>query len=51
MNFLRDHSGTLWVYGVVGAIVIWILWKVLLESNPLEARLRAVSQRRRELVG
>lgn len=50
MNFLRDHSGTLWVYGIVGAIVIWIIWKVLLESNPLEARLRAVSQRRRELV-
>jgi tight adherence protein C len=50
MSFLRDHSGTLWVYGIVGAIVVWILWKVLLESNPLEARLRAVSQRRRELV-
>lgn len=50
MNFFRDHSGTLWVYGIVGAIVIWIIWKVLLESNPLEARLRAVSQRRRELV-
>jgi Flp pilus assembly protein TadB len=43
-------STTLWVYGIVGAVVVWILWKVLLETNPLEARLRAVSQRRRELT-
>lgn len=39
----------MWVYGLTAAVVLWIVWKVLLESNPLEARLRAVSQRRREL--
>jgi tight adherence protein C len=42
-------DNTLWVYVVVAAVVLWIIWKVLLESNPLEARLRAVSQRRRDL--
>lgn len=50
MTLFHDGSATLWVYGIVGAVVIWMIWKVLLESNPLEARLRAVSQRRRELV-
>ncbi len=38
------------VYGVIAVVVIWIIWKVLLETNPLEARLRAVSQRRQELA-
>lgn len=50
MNFLRDGSNTLWLYGVVGAVVVWIIWKVLLDTNPLESRLRAVSERRKELV-
>lgn len=50
MNFLRDGSNTLWLYGLVGVVVVWIIWKVLLDTNPLEARLRAVSERRKELV-
>lgn len=50
MSMLTNTSTTLWLYGIVGAVVVWIIWKVLLDSNPLEARLRAVSQRRRELV-
>lgn len=50
MSLLSNTSTTLWLYGIIGAVVVWIIWKVLLDSNPLEARLRAVSQRRRELV-
>jgi len=50
MSLFQNQSTTLWVYAVVGAVVVWIIWKVLLDTNPLEARLRAVSQRRRELV-
>jgi tight adherence protein C len=50
MSLFTNHGITLWVYGVVAIVVVWIIWKVLLESNPLDARLRAVSQRRRELV-
>lgn len=50
MSLFTNHGATLWVYGVVAIVVVWIIWKVLLESNPLDARLRAVSQRRRELV-
>lgn len=49
MSIFQDQKTMMLVYGVTGAVVLWIIWKVLLESNPLEARLRAVSQRRREL--
>ena len=50
MNFLHNHNLMLVAYALTAAIIVWIVWQVLLDSNPMEARLRAVNQRRRDLA-
>ena len=50
MNLLHSHGMILGVYALTALLIIWIVWQVLLDSNPMEARLRAVNQRRRDLA-
>lgn len=50
MNMLHNHNLMMAVYASTAAIIVWIVWQVLRDSNPMEARLRAVNQRRRELA-
>ncbi|MGB4102177.1 MAG: type II secretion system F family protein [Alphaproteobacteria bacterium] len=50
MNLLHSHNLLLAGYGLTAVIIVWIVWQVLLDSNPMEARLRAVNQRRRDLA-
>ena len=50
MSLLQNHNLMLVAYALTAAIIVWIVWQVLLDSNPMEARLRAVNQRRRDLA-
>lgn len=47
---LHSPQVMLVAYALMAAVIVWILWQVLLDSSPMESRLRAVSRRRRELA-